>query len=139
MIIRYLTVGGGIVDADGDGMSDDWENTYLGGTNASSGTAGEDYDGDGFCDLHEYIAGTDPTLPGSLLKIADVTHDTGEGYVFQWPSVAGKVYNVEWIGDMMTPPWGTVASNIVATPPLNVHTISVTGVKSGFYRVDVQH
>ena len=49
-----------------------------------------------------------------------------------------KVYSVEWIGNMMTPPWQTVASNIAATPPLNVRTIGVTAAKSGFYRVEVQ-
>jgi len=30
VIVRYLTVGGSIIDADGDGMDDGWENTYLG-------------------------------------------------------------------------------------------------------------
>ena len=60
-------------------------------------------------------------------------------FVLNWASVAGKVYSVKRIGDMMTPPWQTVASSIAATPPMNVYTVSVTGVKSGFYRVDVQH
>jgi hypothetical protein len=131
-------VGGGIVDADGDGMDDGWETTYLGGTNASSGTAGEDYDGDGFCDLHEYIAGTNPTNAASVLKVVQVSPGAALNFVLDWPSVAGKVYSVGWIGDIMTPPWQTVASSIAATPPMNVYTVSVTGVESGFYRVEVQ-
>jgi uncharacterized repeat protein (TIGR02543 family) len=139
VIIRYLTVGGGIVDADGDGMSDDWENTYLGGTNAALGGAMEDRDGDGFSNLHEYIAGTDPTNAGSLLKFMQVSPGATTNFVLNWASATGKVYSVKRIADLMTPPWQTVASSIAATPPLNVHTISVTGVKSGFYRVDVQH
>jgi hypothetical protein len=32
-----------------------------------------------------------------------------------------------------------VASNLPATPPMNVKTVGVTGANSGFYRVDVQH
>jgi hypothetical protein len=133
-------VGGGIVDADGDGMDDGWETTYLGGTNASSGAAMEDRDGDGFSNLHEYIAGTDPTNAASVLKVVQVSSPgTASNFVLDWPSVAGKVYSVGWIADMMTPPWQTVASNITATPPMNVYTVSVTSVESGFYRVDVQH
>jgi len=52
-----------------NGISDDWENTYLGGTNAALGGAMEDRDGDGFSNLHEYIAGTNPTNAASLLKL----------------------------------------------------------------------
>ena len=52
--------------------------------------------------------------------------------------MAGKVYSVKWIANLMTPPWQTVASDIAATPPMNVYTVSVTGVGSGFYRVEVQ-
>jgi hypothetical protein len=131
-------VGGGIVDADGDGMSDDWENTYLGGTNAALGGAMEDRDGDGFSNLHEYIAGTDPTNAASLLKFMQVSPGATTNFVLNWASATGKVYSVKRIGDIMTPPWQTVASNITATPPMNVYTVSVTGVESGFYRVGVQ-
>jgi hypothetical protein len=111
----------------------------MSGPNASSGTAGEDYDGDGFCDLHEYIAGTNPTNAASVLKVVQVSPGAASGFVLNWASVAGKVYGVKWIADMMSPPWETVAGNIAATPPLNVHTVGVTAANSGFYRVDVQH
>ncbi len=47
-------------DDDGDGMDDDWENTY--GLNSLSATdAGDDLDGDGVTNLQEYEAGSDPT------------------------------------------------------------------------------
>ena len=138
MIIRYLTVGGGIVDADGDGMSDDWENTYLGGTNAALGGAMEDRDGDGFSNLHEYIAGTNPTNAASVLKVVQVSPGATTNFVLDWASVAGKFYDIRWLANLLAPPWATVASNLPATPPLNVYTVSVTGVGSGFYRVEVQ-
>jgi len=132
-------VGGGIVDADGDGMSDDWENTYLGGTNAALGGAMEDRDGDGFSNLHEYIAGTNPTNAASVLKVVQVSPGATSNFIIQWPSVSGKVYDIRWLANLLTPPWGTVASNLPATPTMNIYTVSVTGVESGFYRVDVQH
>lgn len=47
-------------DTDGDGMDDDWEQTYFGGLERD-GTG--DYDGDGITDLQEFLAGSDPTRP----------------------------------------------------------------------------
>jgi hypothetical protein len=82
-------------------MSDDWENTYLGGTNAALGGAMQDRDGDGFSNLHEYIAGTNPTNAASLLKFMQVSPGAASNFVLDWASVAGKVYSVEWIGNML--------------------------------------
>ena len=51
-----------VVDADGDGLPDEWEKRY--GFNANDASDGEkDKDGDGFTNLEEYKAKTDPTDP----------------------------------------------------------------------------
>ncbi|CAK8725433.1 Parallel beta-helix repeat (Two copies) [Candidatus Electrothrix laxa] len=49
-------------DTDGDGLPDDWEEQYFGDL---SHEAFEDYDGDGYSNLEEYEAGSDPTDPSS--------------------------------------------------------------------------
>jgi len=46
------------VDADGDGMSDRWEEYYFGGLAQESD---DDFDDDGMSDLDEYDVGADPT------------------------------------------------------------------------------
>ncbi len=51
------------IDTDGDGLPDWWEEKYFGGPTAA--VAHEDFDGDGFTNLEEYLAGTDPTDPTS--------------------------------------------------------------------------
>lgn len=47
-------------DFDQDGLPDSWELQYFG--DLSQGP-GDDFDGDGFINLEEYEAGTDPTDP----------------------------------------------------------------------------
>ena len=66
-----------ILDADEDGMPDKWEVKYgLNPQNADD--AKEDMDGDGFTNLEEFVAGTDPRDPKShpdlvtLLRVSDV-------------------------------------------------------------------
>jgi hypothetical protein len=47
------------LDSDGDGMPDDWENYF--GLDPFVNDAGDDPDGDGFSNIAEYQAGTEPT------------------------------------------------------------------------------
>lgn len=49
-----------VVDTDGDGMTDDWEKKY-GFDPADPADASLDKDGDGFTNLEEFLAKTDPT------------------------------------------------------------------------------
>jgi hypothetical protein len=48
-------------DTDGDGLGDNFELTYFGDVSSSQGP-GDDPDGDGFTNLEEFLAGTDPTV-----------------------------------------------------------------------------
>ena len=48
-----------VVDADGDGLPDDWEKKY--GLDVTQNDADADKDGDGFTNAEEYAAGTDPS------------------------------------------------------------------------------
>ena len=48
-----------VVDADGDGLPDDWEKKF--GLDVAQNDADADKDGDGFTNAEEYAAGTDPS------------------------------------------------------------------------------
>ncbi|MDP6524460.1 MAG: hypothetical protein QGH15_09580 [Kiritimatiellia bacterium] len=69
------TINSVTLDTDGDGMADPWEESIV---TASGGALsditdvlpGDDFDGDGFSNLEEYVAGLDPTVDDAdLLRI----------------------------------------------------------------------
>jgi len=59
----HLTI---VLDADGDGLPDGWEIASFGNLNQ---TANGDFDGDGFSNMAEYLAGTNPADANSSLKL----------------------------------------------------------------------
>lgn len=75
-------------DLDGNGLSDAWE-LWAG---VSGLIAAADDDGDGFTNLQESIAGTDPTDPDSHPK-SEISQ-SGNDLVLEWPDVRGKDFVV---------------------------------------------
>lgn len=80
-------------DSDSDGMPDVWE---LGnGLNPVLDDAALDTDGDRTCNLHEYLAGTDPQDLTSCLAL-EVTATPGADQVtLRWHGVSGRLYTLE--------------------------------------------
>ncbi len=80
-------------DDDNDGLPDAWEQQYFG--NPTNAVASDDSDGDGFSNLAEYIAGTDPKNADSNLRITQVQAGPGLSVTLTWPSAANRIYTVE--------------------------------------------
>ncbi len=88
-------------DADGDGMADGWEITYLGSTAANPGG---DADGDGLSNLDEYRSGTLPDQATSGLRITNLVRSAGQATV-RWPAVAWATYRVESSTNLRSGVW----------------------------------
>jgi hypothetical protein len=88
-----------IIDTDGDGLPDAWE--QLHGLDPLTADASADSDNDGFTNLEEYNAGTDPASPDffanstawSLAFTADLSPD------YEGPSHPDNPIEVWWLSD----------------------------------------
>ncbi|MBL9139076.1 MAG: S8 family serine peptidase [Verrucomicrobiales bacterium] len=83
------------IDNDLDGLPDDWERVYWGGTEALDGKSSRDFDADGVADRFEYVAGTDPKDPQSHPSLRMEVHRAERLIWLRWESVAGRVYTLE--------------------------------------------
>jgi len=103
-----------LVDLDGDGMSDVWENAY--GLSTTAGVPappdqapGADPDGDGYSNLRESQMGTDPhsTARGSGVVRPSITKEAGylNLYTITWPARADQYYSLEASTDLTPDSW----------------------------------
>jgi hypothetical protein len=121
----------------GDGIPDSWRLRYFGSVNNLLSQADADADGDGANNMAEYIAGTDPTDPNSMLKLSSSRDIPSPGCLIRWPSVEGKQYIIERSSSMFSPSWVPIATNSGTGAEMEFHDSGATG-SSRFYRVRVQ-
>jgi hypothetical protein len=123
----------GVVDFDwdGDGMPDQWEMAYFGGTNAADGGATNDYDHDGMPNMGEFLTGTNPTNQYSKLMITamDSPPSATSRVVMAWSSVTNIFYAVS-VRPSFTGDWQVLQKRLPATPPENVSTVDVSAAGS---------
>lgn len=79
-------------DTDHDGIPDTWELTHVGALGILWATG--DADGDGFTDLEEYLADTNPLDPTDNLRITFISR-TGTATEVRWTSQPTRSYVLE--------------------------------------------
>jgi len=123
-----------MIDDDEDQMDDDLEYFYFGSITNSDGSVTADWDQDGFIDLYELLAGTVPTNPASLLAVSNVLWEGEADFVLKWYSVSNKWYAVLHSSNLLDQAASsTVISNIAATPPFNVETVTVETIPAFYW------
>ena len=89
-----------------------------------------DSDGDGASNLEEFLAGTDPKVPASVLR--ERLADTSQGMFLSWNTQEGLVYQVQTAPSSQGP-WTNLGGLRFAAD--TVDSIYVGGGSSGYYRI----
>ena len=127
-----ISVIGTLMDSDGDGMPDNYENAYaLNATNA--GDAILDPDDDGASNLAEYRADTHPGNSSSVFVISSLI-STNDSRTLFWPSSANRTYSLEYTPEMVPTNWTVLATNIIGTGSA-ISLADTNAAPRRFYRV----
>lgn len=124
-----------LIDLDGDGMADWWEEDRFGGTDTAA--ADDDWDGDGQSNVAEYRCGTDPTNPQSCLRITAFERQANRNFLLQWQSSDKVDYTIWTSPDLVD--WSPEPGHEPATAPLNEIDIDPAGNDTHFFRIEGQH
>ena len=128
------------LDSDGDGIPDWWMIQYFGHPTGQAGDlslAQDDADGDGMSNLQEYLAGTDPTVPTSVLALNIAPVVPGTSAVLTWTAAPGKTYQLLSTTNLSNAVWSVVpgsagAGAAGAIGGLRSFTIPATNAPSYF-------
>jgi hypothetical protein len=113
-----------------DGLPDDWEARYFGPDPSNWPSASADSDGDGATNLQEFLAGTDPTDPNSVLRVRITP--TAQGPRLDWNTEPGIIYQVQSRGADQT--WVSIGTPRFAAGKTD--SIPLTGDQSvALYRI----
>lgn len=117
---ELILTGVGIVDRDGDGLDDGWEQRAFGSLNLGPR---DDPDGDGFDNAREQVMGTDPRTPNAPLRLELAELSPGR-WRFSWPGLEGRSYRLQtgselgqwWSGGTQIPGRFPVTEQVIPTP-----------------------
>jgi hypothetical protein len=118
-------------DWNDDGIPDDWQTQYFGPASAMWPNPNADSDGDGVSDRQEYMAGTNPKDPSSVLRTTFALSSQGPRLI--WNTVPGQIYQVEQTADFST--WTPFGGLRFAPGTTDAITVPV-GNSLGYYRVN---
>ncbi|MEK7950730.1 M12 family metallopeptidase [Luteolibacter soli] len=118
-------------DSDGDGLPNAYESTIPGLSSANAADAALDFDGDGFSNLDEFLAGTAPRNFASRLFAAG--QRSGSDFTVSFPSVLGQTYRVDAAANLAGP-WASEAIHLYGTGGTMAVTLPASGQRR-FFRV----
>lgn len=120
-----------MIDLNSNAMSDVWEQA----NGASALVPGADSDGDGYSNLKEALAGTNPLNSNSVPKISSSAY-TAPAFSVTIPCELGKQYQLQSITTLGSANW-IVETNIVVRSGTTLTLTAPTGSNGKFFRTAV--
>jgi len=115
-----------------DGLPDDWQRLYFGTKTSDWDAPNVDSDGDGASNWQEFLAGTNPRDPESVLKTR-ITNSP-QGRRLSWNTVPGAIYQVQASTDLQN--WSSIGSLRFAAGTTD--SVLLTGSQSANYYLVVR-
>ncbi len=112
-----------------DTVPADWLVRYWGTKMSNWPDMDADSDGDGASNKAEFLAGTDPKDPGSVLRTR--LSPTSQGFYLDWNTEPGRIYQVQRCTDFVH--WSEVGGPRFAAG--DVDSVYVGGLNAGMFRV----
>ena len=119
------------LDANHDGISDVWQALYWGSNPANWPSASADSNGNGLSNYNDFLAGLDPVVSGSSLRVQ--LRRATSGFLLEWNSVRGKLYQVQSRSSLSAPWTGEATLRSGAAGGVTSSAVRPTGAV--FYRV----
>ncbi|MFH0909284.1 MAG: hypothetical protein V1929_11015 [bacterium] len=122
-------------DTDGDGILNYWEDQYAALNRNNPFDANEDLDQDGYNNLQEFIADTDPAASDSFLRAAQLKRENNMLY-FEWAGGVSATQYLEHSENLID--WTIVATNSTPTAVTNSYGFLPDAIPaSGYLRIRV--
>ena len=120
------------------GTFSNWLQQYSLPTDGSADSL--DADGDGMVNWQEWLAGTEPNNPLSVLKVFGPVFSSSSGITITWSSVANRIYTVQRGTALAAPLPFSILQNNLAGQSGSTSFTDTTATNGGpyFYRVGVQ-
>ena len=124
-----------LLDTDSDGLQDSWEIYYFGSVDGNNCSTYDDHDSDGFDNLSEFRAGTNPSDLNSALKINEVAYENDPSVV-SWSSASNKLYRVLKSTNLTSNDWQIVSEGIIGNNSEISYNLSTTNTAE-FIKIEV--
>ncbi len=130
---------GAIIDSDGDGLPDYWENQNHLDPNNPDGDEGaeSDKDGDGVSAILEFLADFNPANPNDGQLLTPIISPVGATKRLQFPVIPNRRYQVETTTDFANWVNAGASFTVSSANPAYLWTDPSTATPNRFYRVRI--
>jgi hypothetical protein len=122
-------------------ISVEWKTHFFGDPDHPMAHPDADPDQDGIPNWKEYLAGTDPTLASSRLRLLPLEkrfHNGEEKLALRWLSAPGKRYLLEGSNDLSATAWIPLAHDLPGDGGWKEWLVPQPGQAPKFYRLQIQ-